>query len=121
MIVDEVTGGLQRYDGRRDVHQEQAPSASGRGANTNASSIDRRDLDIVHSISDLAPTSDESSVRAPTITEARLGAGREFARFLSVNATSGTSSCPVIEAQPGIHVGAIGKAEALDHAHIGVA
>ena len=120
-LVDEVTGGLRRFDGRRDVHQERAASASGHGANTNASSIDRRDLDIVHSLSDLAPTRDESNVRARTVTEARLRAGREFARFLSVNTTSGTSSCLVIDAQPGTQAGVLGKAGALDHAHIGAA
>ena len=70
------------------------------GAITSASSIDWRDLDIVGSLSHVAPTRVESDVRAAAVGEAVYGAGRGLASFLYVNAGSGTSSCLVIDGTP---------------------
>jgi hypothetical protein len=89
------------------------------GAITHVSSIDRRDLDIVHSFCDLAPTHIESDVRATAITDTRHRAEREFARFLCVNAASGTSSSLVIERSSEPTQGH--RDGSLDHAHIGAA
>jgi glucokinase len=79
------------------------------GAIKSACSIDWRDLDIVGSLSHIAPTHLESDVRAAAIGEAHYGAGRELASFLYVNAASGTSSCLVIDGTPlvGAHGAAI--------------
>jgi predicted NBD/HSP70 family sugar kinase len=67
------------------------------GAIKSACSIDWRDLDIVGSLSHIAPTHLESDVRAEAIGEAHYGAGRELASFRYVNAAIGTSSCLVID------------------------
>jgi glucokinase len=74
-----------------------------------ACSIDWRHLDIVGSLSHVAPTSVESDVRAAATGEAIYGAGRDLASFLYVNAGSGTSSCLVVDGTPlvGAHGAAI--------------
>ena len=78
------------------------------GAIASACSIDWRDLDVVGSLSHVAPTSVESDVRAAATAEAIYGAGRDLASFLYVNAGSGTSSCLVVDGTP--LVGARGAA-----------